>query len=128
IIEQLGGVHAGSVFQNRGVRKIIEELADGSPMHAETVRKMIHTTLSVPENERQRRFAAILGQLVSRKILRQGLFLQCDKCQRRDWYHLSDLGEEFKCKKCFHLQPVPLLDKRPWYYVSDGLFRLEGKM
>jgi hypothetical protein len=71
---------------------------------------------------------AILGQLVSRKILRQGLCLQCEKCQRSDWYHLSDLGEEFKCKKCFHVQAVPLLDKRPWHYVSDGLFRLEGKM
>lgn len=128
IIEQLGGVHAGSVFQNGGVRKIIEELAGGSSLHAETVRKMIHSSLSLPKDEGQREFNTILGQLVSKKILRQGLFLQCDKCQRHDWYHLSDLGEEFKCKKCFHLQSVPLLDKRPWHYVSDGLFRLEGKV
>jgi hypothetical protein len=127
IIEQLGGVPAGILFQNPGVREVIVELANGSYMHAERVRSVIHKNLSAPENERQRTFEAILGQLVSRRILRQGLRFQCEKCQRHDWYPLGDVGEDFKCKKCFHLQRVPVLDKRPWYYVSDGLFRLEGK-
>jgi hypothetical protein len=128
IIEQMGGLLSCGVFQNSGVREIIEELADGSAMNAETVRKMIHRTLSVSQDERQQTFEAVLRKLISTKILRQGLQLQCDRCQRHDWYHLTDLGEDFKCRKCFHIQPVPLLDKRPWYYISDGLFRLEGKV
>ena len=127
IIEQLGGVSAAILFQNPGVREVIEDLANGSHMHAERVRSVIHKSLSVPQNERQPTFEAILRRLVSARILRQGLRLQCDKCQRHDWYPLGDIGEDFKCRRCFHLQPVPVLDKRPWYYVSDGLFRLEGK-
>lgn len=128
IIEQLGGLHQCSLLQNSGVREIIEKLANGSAMHAEQIRKIIHRTLRVPDNERQRTFEGILKKLVSTKALRQGLRLQCDKCQYYDWYHLGDVGEDFKCKKCFHVQLVPLLDKRPWYYVSDGLFRLGGNV
>jgi len=128
IIEQMGGLLPCSVLQNSGVREIIAELAGGSAMNAQTVRKMIHKTISVPKSQRQETFEAILRKLISTRVLRQGLELQCNKCQRHDWYHLTDLGEDFRCRKCFHVQPVPLLDKRPWHYVSDGLFRLEGKV
>ncbi len=128
IIEQLGGLFSCSVFQNSGVREIVERLSDGSPMHAEEIRAIIYRTIPVPKTERQQKLADILGRLISKKVLRQGTTLQCDKCQRHDWYHLSELGEDFKCKKCFHVQLVPMLDKNPWHYVSDGLFRLEGKV
>jgi hypothetical protein len=130
IVEQFDGLLACSVLQNVGVREIIWQLATGSSMAAEEARKIIHKGLSVSVEEEfeKRTFESILTQLVSRKVLRQGLELQCDRCQRRDWYHLIDLGEEFRCKKCFHIQPVPFLDKRPWHYISDGLFRLQGKV
>jgi hypothetical protein len=128
IIEQLGGLLGCSVLQNAGVREIIERLATGSSIPAEEARKILHKTISVRSEERYETFDGILTQLVSKKVLRQGLELQCDRCHRRDWYHLVDLGEDFKCKKCFHVQLVPFLDKRPWHYVSDGLFRLQGKV
>jgi hypothetical protein len=128
IIEQMGGLFACAVFQNPGVRKIIENLANGSSMHAEEVRVTIHKTLQGGKAERQQQIENILNTLVSKKVLRQGTILQCQRCQRHDWYHLSELDEEFKCKKCFHVQLVPMLDKNPWHYVSDGLFRLEGKV
>ena len=41
---------------------------------------------------------------------------------------LGELGDDFRCKICFNVQRVPLLDEHPWHYVSDGLFRLEGKV
>lgn len=128
IVEQFGGLFPCSLLQNSGVRDIIGQLANGSSMPAEEVRKTIHKALSSSQAENKESFEAVLSNLVSKKVLRQGLELQCDRCQRRDWYHLTDLGEDFKCKKCFHVQLVPFLDKRPWHYVSDGLFRLEGKV
>jgi hypothetical protein len=128
IVEQFGGLFSCSVLQNSGVRDIVSQLAHGSSMPAEEARKIIHKTLHRSEFDGPENFEAILAGLISNKVLRQGLELQCDKCQRRSWYHLTDLGEDFKCKKCFHVQLVPFLDKRPWHYVSDGLFRLEGKV
>jgi hypothetical protein len=128
IVEQLGGLFSCGVLQNSGVRDIIGQLADGSSMPAEEVRKAIHRALPTTGTDTKESFENILSRLISKKVLRQGLELQCDKCQRRDWYHLTDLGEDFKCKKCFHVQLVPFLDKRPWHYVSDGLMRLEGRV
>ena len=127
IIQQLGGLWGCGVLQNPGVREVIDELARGSPMHAETFRKTIYKTIAAENGETQKRFEGILNALVSSKVLRQGLCLQCDVCQRNDWYHLADLSDTFRCKKCFHDQAIPVLDKRPWHFVSDGLFRLEGK-
>ena len=70
----------------------------------------------------------MLEILVSKQMLRQGVMLQCRRCERHDWYHLSELADGFKCKKCFHYQTVPMLGERPWHFVSDGLLRLRGKL
>jgi len=128
IIDQLGGLFGCRVLQNAGVREIIDGLANGSAMHADEVRISIYKTLEGTKEEKQKEIDYLLQTLVSKKVLRQGTRLQCERCQRHDWYHVSELGEEFRCKKCFHVQSVPMLDKRPWHYVSDGLFRLEGKV
>ena len=128
ILDQLGGLFHCRIFQNAGVRELIESLSDGSYMHAEEIRKIIYKSVDGDKLKRQMECQRILKTLVGAKVLRQGLQLQCERCQRYDWYHLSETGEEFKCKKCFHIQPVPLLDKFPWHYASDGLFRLEGKV
>jgi len=128
IVEQLGGLLPCTVLQNSGVREIIEKLAYGLRTPANDVRRVIYSALPAGKSDRQKAFESILSRLVETRVLRQGFELQCDRCQRHDWYHLSDLGTDFRCKKCFHVQQVPNLDGMPWFYVSDGLFRLEGKV
>lgn len=128
IIEQLGGLLPCTLLQNSGVRNLIENLSNGSRTPANDVRRIIYPTLPNEKVERQNEFDGILSRLVEKDVLRQGFELQCARCQRHDWYHMTDLGTEFKCKKCFHVQHVPNLDGMPWCYVSDGLFRLEGKV
>ena len=128
IIEQLGGLLPCTVLQNSGVRTLVEKLADGSRTPANDVRRIIYTSLPNTKADRQTELNSILSRLVEKNVLRQGFELRCEKCQRHDWYHVSDLGTEFRCKKCFHVQHVPNLDGMPWHYVSDGLFRLEGKV
>jgi hypothetical protein len=128
IVEQLGGLLPCAVLQNSGVRELIEKLAHGSSTPANDVRRIIYKSIPSGGSDRQKAFESVLSRLVHTKVLRQGFELQCERCQRHDWYHVSDLGTDFRCKKCFHGQQVPNLDGMPWSYVSDGLFRLEGKV
>jgi hypothetical protein len=128
IVEQLGGLLPCTVFQNSGVRELVEKLADDSRTPANNVYRIICKSIPSDAVDRQQIFKSILSRLVDAKVLRQGFELQCKRCQRHDWYHLSDLDEDFRCKKCFHTQQVPNLDGKSWFYVSDGLFRLEGKV
>ncbi len=127
IIEQMGGIYRCQIFQNAGVRQLVNVLSDGSPKSAHFVRRSIYKAIP-PEEGQGTKGGEILKDLVSLQLLRQGFELQCEKCQRCDWYHLGEVAEEFKCKKCFHVQLVPLLGRHAWSYVSNGLFRLEGKM
>jgi len=127
IIEQLGGIHRCQIFQNAGVRQLVDILSNGSPKSAHFVRQSIYKAVP-PKEDQGTKGCEILANLMSLQLLRQGFELQCEKCQRSDWYHLSEVSEQFKCKKCFHVQLVPLLDRQTWSYVSNGLFRLEGKM
>jgi hypothetical protein len=127
IIEQLGGIHRCEIFQNAGVRQLVDVLSNGSPKSAHFVRQSIYKAIPAKEDQATKG-RGILKNLISLQLLRQGFELQCEKCQRCDWYHLSEFAEQFKCKKCFHLQLVPLLDRQTWSYVSNGLFRLDGKM
>ena len=127
IIEQLGGVHRCQIFQNAGVRELVNVLSNGAPNSAQFVRQSIYKAIPADEDQGTKG-REILENLISLQLLRQGFELQCEKCQRRDWYHLSEVAEQFKCKKCFHVQLVPLLGGHTWSYVSNRLFRLEGKM
>lgn len=127
IIEQLGGIYRCQIFKNAGVRQLVDVLSNGSPKSEQFVRQLIYKAIP-PEEDQGTKGREILENLVSLQLLRQGFELQCEKCQRCDWYHLSEVAEQFKCKKCFHIQLVPLLDRKAWSYVSNGLFRLEGKM
>jgi hypothetical protein len=127
IIEQLGGIHRCQIFQNAGVRQLVDVLSNGSPKSANFVRQAIYKAIP-PTEDQGAKGREILENLLSQQLLRQGFELQCEKCQRCDWYHLSEVAEQFKCKRCFHVQLVPLLDRQTWSYVSNGLFRLEGKM
>lgn len=129
ILEQMGGLFGCRAFQNPGIREVIERLSNGAPMHVETVRRTILRNNSVSRKEQIRKAQdALLEDLIQKRVLRQGLELQCQRCQRRSWYALDEFGDEFKCKRCFHTQLVGMLGKNPWQYVSDGLFTLPGKM
>jgi hypothetical protein len=129
IVEQLGGLSPCAVFKNSGVREIIDTLARGSNRPQGWVKKIISRALSATDDEKKRKeLERILSNLVTAKVLRQGFELQCERCRLRDWYHLSDLSEDFRCMKCFRVQQVPHLLEGQWRYTVDGLFRLKGKL
>jgi hypothetical protein len=128
ILEQMGGLFGCRTFQNPGVRQVIQSLSDGTPMHVETVRRTILRNTPMSRKAQIRAAHQLLEDLIQKRVLRQGLELQCERCQRRSWYALDEFGDEYKCKRCFHTQLIGMLGENPWQYVSDGLFTLPGKM
>ncbi len=129
IVEQLGGLLPCTVFKNSGVREVIHTLARGSNRPQDWVKQIIYKALSATGGEKKKKeLERILSNLVTTKVLRQGFELQCERCRMHDWYHLSDLSEDFRCKKCFRVQQVPHLLGGQWRYTVDGLFRLKGKL
>jgi hypothetical protein len=128
ILEQMGGLFGCRTFQNPGVREVIEKLSNGEPMHVETVRRTILRNTPISRKAQIKAAHLLLDGLIQKRVLRQGLELQCERCQRRAWYALDEFGDQYKCKRCFHTQSVGMLGENPWQYVSDGLFTLPGKM
>jgi hypothetical protein len=128
IMDQLGGLFGCRIFQNAGVRELIQRLSNGAQMHMEEVR--VTLLKNTPMQRRQQRAAAhdLLEDLIQKRVLRQGIKLQCDRCQRNAWYGLGEFSDEFKCKLCFHIQRMPVIGENPWECISDGLFTLPGKM
>jgi hypothetical protein len=128
ILEQMGGLFGCRAFQNPGVRGVIEKLSNGAPMHVETVRRTILRDTRMGRKQQIKAAQQLLEGLIQKRVLRQGLEFQCERCQRWSWYGLDEFGDEYKCKRCFHTQPVRMLGENPWQYTSDGLFTLPGKM
>jgi hypothetical protein len=129
VVEQLGGLLPCQVLKNSGVREVIDTLARGSNRPQDWVKKVIYKALSATAGENKKQeLERILSNLVATKVLRQGFELQCERCRLHDWYHLSDLSDDFKCKKCFRVQQVPHLLGGQWRYTVDGLFKLKGKL
>ncbi len=128
IVDQLGGLFGCRMFQNPGVRELIQKLSNGAQMHIEEVR--VTLLKNTPMKRRQQIAAAhsLLEDLIQKRVLRQGIKLQCERCQRSAWYRLGEFSDEFRCKLCFHVQPMSVIGENPWECISDGLFTLPGKM
>jgi len=116
------------MFQNSGVREVIQKLSNGAPIHVEEVRRTLLRNTPLKRKQQIVTARNLLEDLIQKRVLRQGIKLQCQRCQRHAWYALGQFSDDFKCKLCFHIQPTPVLEENPWQYVSDGLFTLSGKM
>jgi hypothetical protein len=60
---------------------------------------------------------ALLDALISKRILRRGLILQCRRCSYAGWYRLEDLGQTFTCGRC---QQASLIVQQTWKQPADG--------
>ena len=123
------GLFGCKIFQNAGVRELIQGLSDGAPMHVETIRRTVLKNTAAMKGKQQISAAQkTLEALIQKRVLRQGIELQCERCQRHCWYGLGEFADDFKCKRCFQTQSVSMLGENPWHYVSDGLFTLPRKV
>lgn len=70
--------------------------------------------------------STLIYYLVQISVLHRGLVLKCELCRGTDWYGITELTQEFKCKRCsfqqFYGRFHALSKFEPqWYYKLDEL-------
>ena len=70
--------------------------------------------------------SAVIDELIVRGILYRGLILQCSVCRNADWFSMTELSQQFTCKRCGRLQTYTRLNwKKPdepsWFYKLDEI-------
>jgi hypothetical protein len=71
----------------------------------------------------------ILDRLARRRILRRGLVLRCGRCNWLAWYPLDDLGQDFRCQRCTHVNMIEQalwrdpFEEPAWFYDLDHAVR-----
>lgn len=69
---------------------------------------------------------ALIDELVSREILYRGFIFGCSYCRDVDWFSVSDITQEFKCRRCGRRQVYTNRnwkkgDEPAWFYKLDEL-------
>jgi hypothetical protein len=68
----------------------------------------------------------LIDQLISKQILYRGFIFRCQYCRNSTWFSISEITQEFKCRRCGRGQvytkthwKVP--DEPAWFYKLDEL-------
>lgn len=70
---------------------------------------------------------AVLDDLLSRRVLRRGLLLGCERCDHLHFYGTEEFAQTFNCKSCTAASALTLdrwrhpADEPQWYYALDPL-------
>jgi hypothetical protein len=70
--------------------------------------------------------AALVDELITKQILYRGFIFRCSFCRSAAWFSVSELTQEFKCKRCGRGQVYTkdnwkMPDEPAWYYKLDEL-------
>ena len=136
IIEMMEGFHRCEIFQNSAIRETLEELSTGKRrLAAEVVAKLKKSLQGykvygsqATQPQISERAQNLLTQAIEANVFRVGLEFQCSRCQRHNWYAVTEFDKQYSCKSCFSREESPRLDTTKWYYASDGLFRSSNKL
>ncbi len=141
LIRQMGGVQGCRVFKIRGVRKLIQAY---SPLESFTrggalgligdvdpatkrIRFEDYESLFIEKREKGKLTPAqVFTYLLSKRVFRVGLLLQCPTCDLDFWLALDDAKSVTECQYCGTTFDVaPQLRDRDWRYRRSGLFGRE---
>jgi len=72
----------------------------------------------------------VVDDFIINTILYRGFIFKCSKCGNTDWYPVSEINNNFKCKRCSNIQlylkdnwQLKKSPKEPkWYYKLDEVF------
>jgi hypothetical protein len=136
IIEMMDELYKCEIFQNLAIRETLEGLSTGKYLLATAVVGNVAKSLrgyklyGEPATQPQicERAQGLLSRAIEASVLRVGLVFQCSRCQRHNWYAVTDFDKHYNCKSCFSREETPRLDTTKWYYASDGLFRSANKL
>lgn len=68
----------------------------------------------------------LVDELVSKQILYRGFIFRCSYCRNSTWFSVSEITQEFKCKRCGRQQVYTrdnwkMPDEPAWFYKLDEL-------
>jgi hypothetical protein len=68
----------------------------------------------------------LIDDLVSKQILYRGFIFRCSYCRNSTWFSVSEITQEFKCRRCGRNQIYTRanwkkLDEPAWFYKLDEL-------
>ena len=141
IIRKMGGLQFGSrVFKVRGVREVLNRLSMGNYLTKGNIYDCVtstaadryginwvdefYRTLFIWQGRSAKEFDAVFDLLLEKRVIRPGLSFTCKNCNKEEWYHVTEFGEEFTCRFCFEKQRVRFASKGEWQYKADGVFQL----
>lgn len=130
IIQHMGDVDSCRVFKIKGVRTLLHEFSvSKSFTHSQALERIgrgfePHKKLFIEQREsRDLTPQDVFLHLVSKKIIRPGLQLECSHCGLKEWHSLNDLAEEVDCPYCgVQIDAGPQLRDGVWHYRISGLF------
>jgi hypothetical protein len=130
------GFRRCEIFQNLAIRETLEELSTGKRRLAAEVVAKVKKSLQkykvygsqATQPQISERAQKLLTQAIEANVFRVGLEFQCSRCQRYNWYAVTEFDKQYSCKSCFSREESPRLDTTNWYYASDGLFRSSTKL
>jgi hypothetical protein len=72
------------------------------------------------------RATSVIDELIGRQILYRGFIFLCLYCRSSSWFSVSDIGQEFKCKRCGRTQVYTKAnwktpDEPSWFYKLDEI-------
>jgi hypothetical protein len=68
----------------------------------------------------------LIDELISKEILYRGFIFGCSYCRNADWFSVSDITQEFKCRRCGRSQVYAKRNWKEgvepaWFYKLDEL-------
>lgn len=145
IIESVDGLHGVRIFQDEELIKLINKMSHSaveieiediheqlskSKVRAKTVPVKSLMDLLKKINRNSAEVAQRhLRQLISCKIIRGGISIQCPECLQHTWYSLNDLADKIICERCLEKFDFPFIRPVPessWHFRSIGPFSIEN--
>jgi hypothetical protein len=128
-LERFGGLDAAGAFiKARPTRRILDKFIsgrnaeDGSVIFLTNDQRAYLNFGAIRASLRDKeRAAALVDELVGKRVLERGYIFQCQRCRLSSWYSLDVLTSDFSCTRCSFRQQFTVTHwKQPiephWYY------------
>jgi hypothetical protein len=130
LIQHMGGLDSCRVFKIRGVRDLLHEFSVSKRFtHKQALARIgrgfePYKKLFIESRERRDlQPQDVFLHLVSKKVIRPGVELECSNCQLTEWHSLNDLAEQVSCPYCgTQIDSGPQLRDGGWHYRVSGVF------
>lgn len=128
IIETIGGVKNLWIIASKSIINLLNDIAcsENKAIRANTFKNQVNHSKNKQLNEfmENRQFE----MLVNNNVVQLGLEVECNFCEKRNWYSLQDIKHAPQCAFCLNSYTFPICnpDKdTTWSYKVTGPFSLE---